>query len=97
MRIHRYVNWYCNVNFCGNNEYNDGFSYENWGGYNLLVKLNQRNPEVQNYICDVIRFWVSEFDVDGIRLDAADVLDFDFMKAAAPHCRRSKTGFLADG
>lgn len=76
----RYVNWYCNVNFCGNTEYNDGFSYENWGGYNLLVKLNQRNPEVQNYICDVIRFWVSEFDIDGIRLDAADVLDFDFMR-----------------
>nr|WP_296048626.1 alpha-amylase family glycosyl hydrolase [uncultured Blautia sp.] len=74
-----YVNWYCNVNFGGNTEYNDGFSYENWGGYNLLVKLNQRNPEVQNYICDVIRFWVSEFDIDGIRLDAADVLDFDFM------------------
>ena len=43
----RYLNWYCNVNFGGNNEYNDGFSYENWGGYNLLVKLNQRNPEVQ--------------------------------------------------
>ena len=77
----RYLNWYCNVNFWGNNEYNDGFSYDNWGGYNLLVKLNQRNPEVQNYICDVIRYWVSEFDVDGIRLDAADVLDFDFMRA----------------
>ena len=75
-----YVNWYCNVNFGGNTEYNDGFSYENWGGYNLLVKLNQRNPEVQNYICDVIRFWVSEVDIDGIRLDAADVLDFDFMR-----------------
>ena len=75
-----YVNWYCNVNFGGNTEYNDGFSYENWGGYNLLVKLNQRKPEVQNYICDVIRFWVSEFDIDGIRLDAADVLDFDFMR-----------------
>ena len=75
-----YVNWYCNVNFGGNTEYNDGFSYENWGGYNLLVKLNQRNPEVQYYICDVIRFWVSEFDIDGIRLDAADVLDFDFMR-----------------
>jgi len=77
----RYRDWYCNVNFGGNNEYNDGFCYENWGGYNLLVKLNQRNPEVVNYICDVIRFWVLEFNVDGIRLDAADVLDFDFMKA----------------
>lgn len=76
-----YRDWYCNVNFWGNNEYNDGFSYDNWGGYNLLVKLNQRNPAVRDYICDVIRFWVSEFDIDGIRLDAADVLDFDFMKA----------------
>lgn len=75
-----YLSWYCNVNFSGNTEYNDGFSYENWGGYNLLVKLNQRNPQVQDYICDVIRFWVKEFDVDGIRLDAADVLDFEFMR-----------------
>ncbi len=76
-----YLDWYCNVNFWGNNEYNDGFSYDNWGGYNLLAKLNQRNPAVRDYICDVVRFWVSEFDVDGIRLDAADVLDFEFMKA----------------
>ena len=36
-----YLNWYCNVNFYGNNEYNDGFSYDNWGGYNLLVKLRR--------------------------------------------------------
>ncbi len=76
----RYRDWYCKVNFYGNNEYNDGFSYANWGGYNLLVKLNQRNPEVKDYISDTIRFWVKEFDIDGLRLDAADVLDFDFMK-----------------
>ncbi len=77
----QYRDWYCNVNFGGNNSYNDGFSYENWGGYDLLVKLNQHNPAIKDYICDVIRFWVSEFDIDGIRLDAADVLDFDYMKA----------------
>ena len=77
----QYRDWYCNVNFGGNNEFNDGFSYDNWGGYNILVKLNQRNPAVRDYICDVIRFWVSEFDIDGIRLDAADVLDFEFMKS----------------
>ncbi len=76
----QYKDWYCNVNFWGNTEYNDGFSYENWGGHNLLVKLNQQNPAVQEYICDVIRFWVQEFDIDGIRLDAADVLDFGFMQ-----------------
>lgn len=92
-----YVNWYCNVNFSGNTEYNDGFSYENWGGYNLLVKLNQRNPDVQNYICDVIRFWVSEFDVDGIRLDAADVLDFDFMKQLRRTAEEVKPDFWLMG
>ena len=85
------------MNFGGNTEYNDGFSYENWGGYNLLVKLNQRNPEVQNYICDVIRFWVSEFDVDGIRLDAADVLDFDFMRALRRTAAEVKEDFWLMG
>ena len=92
-----YRDWYCNVNFSGNNEYNDGFSYDNWGGYNLLVKLNQRNPAVQQYICDVIRFWVSEFDVDGIRLDAADVLDFDFMKLLRQTANQVKPEFWLMG
>ena len=93
----QYRDWYCNVNFGGNNEYNDGFCYENWGGYNLLVKLNQRNPAVKDYICDVVRFWVSEFDVDGIRLDAADVLDFDFMKALRHVANQVKPDFWLMG
>ena len=93
----QYKDWYYNVNFWGNNEYNDGFSYDNWGGYNLLVKLNQKNPAVVDYICDVIRFWVSEFDVDGIRLDAADVLDFDFMKALRRTANEVKPDFWLMG
>ena len=93
----QYKDWYCNVNFWGNNEYNDGFSYDNWGGYNLLVKLNQKNPAAVDYICDVIRFWVSEFDVDGIRLDAADVLDFDFMKALRRTANEVKPDFWLMG
>ncbi len=92
-----YKDWYCNVNFWGNNEYNDGFSYENWGGHNLLVKLNQHNPAVKDYICDVIRFWVSEFDIDGIRLDAADVLDFEYMKALRRTANEVKPDFWLMG
>ena len=92
-----YKDWYCNVNFWGNNSFNDGFSYENWGGYDLLVKLNQRNGAVRDYICDVIRYWVQEFDVDGIRLDAADVLDFDFMKALRRTANEVKPDFWLMG
>ena len=76
----RFRNWYCNVNFWGNNEYNDGFSYENWGGHNMLPKLNLYEPEVRQYLFDTVRFWVSEFDIDGLRLDAADVLEHGFMR-----------------
>ncbi len=92
-----YKDWYCNVNFGGNNEYNDGFSYENWGGYNLLAKLNQHNPAVRDYICDVIRFWVKEYDIDGIRLDAADVLDFEYMKALRQVANEVKPDFWLMG
>ena len=92
-----YRDWYCNVNFWGNNEYNDGFSYDTWGGYDLLAKLNQRNPAVRDYICDVIRFWIETFDVDGIRLDAADVLDFDFMREVRHTVDAAKPDFWLMG
>lgn len=92
-----YKDWYCNVNFWGNNEYNDGFTYDNWGGYNLLAKLNQHNPAVKEYICDAIRFWVSEFDIDGIRLDAADVLDFNYMQALRSVANEVKPDFWLMG
>lgn len=93
----QYKDWYCNVNFHNNNEYNDGFSYDNWGDYNLLAKLNQNNPAVVDYICNVIRFWVEQFDVDGIRLDAADVLDFNFMKALRNVANEVKPDFWLMG
>ncbi len=93
----QYKDWYCNVNFYGNNSFNDGFSYENWGGYDLLAKLNQHNPAVKDYICDVIRFWVKTFDIDGIRLDAADVMDFDYMKALRGVANEVKPDFWLMG
>ena len=101
IRQHReasiYKDWYCNVNFCGNNEYNDGFSYDNWGGYNLLAKLNQHSSDVRDYICDVVRFWVNEFDIDGIRLDAADVLEFDYMQMLRQVANEVKPDFWLMG
>lgn len=93
----RYKDWYCNVNFWGNNEYNDGFSYDNWGGYNLLAKLNLWNPEAKNYHLETVKFWVDEFDIDGIRLDAADVLDFGFMKELRSFCNGLKPDFWLMG
>ncbi|MDO5415850.1 MAG: alpha-amylase family glycosyl hydrolase [Lachnospiraceae bacterium] len=75
-----YKDWYKGVNFDWNSPYNDGFGYEAWQGHYELPCLNLWNPAVKQYLFDVIRFWVDEFDIDGIRLDCANVLDFNFMK-----------------
>lgn len=76
-----YLDWFRGVRFDRDNSCHDGFSYENWGGYDLLVKLNHSNPAVRQHLLDAVGFWIAEFDIDGIRLDAADVLDFGFMAA----------------
>ncbi len=92
-----YRDWFCNVNFYGNNEYNDGFCYDNWGGYNLLVKLNLWNDAVKQYHFDTVRFWVDTYDIDGIRLDAADVLDHGFMQQLRHECDAMKPEFWLMG
>ncbi|MDO4345010.1 MAG: alpha-amylase family glycosyl hydrolase [Eubacteriales bacterium] len=75
-----YRNWYKGINFGWNSAYNDGFSYESWRNCQNLVNLNLYERAVKDYLFDVIRFWIHEFDIDGIRLDCADCLEFDFMK-----------------
>ncbi|ADL53746.1 alpha-amylase family glycosyl hydrolase [Clostridium cellulovorans] len=92
-----YRNWFTNVNFSGNNSYGDNFSYESWHGCYNLVKLNLRNPEVKNYIFKVIEFWIKEFDIDGLRLDAADCMDFEFLKELSRFTKSLKKDFWLVG
>ncbi|MBE5962697.1 MAG: alpha-amylase [Lachnospiraceae bacterium] len=92
-----YVNWYCGVNFNGDTEFHDGFSYESWHGYRILPRLNLKNPAVCDYLIEVIRYWIKEFEIDGIRLDCADVLDFDFMKRMRAETKTMKEDFWLMG
>ena len=74
-----YRDWY-RVRFDADNGHHDGLCYDTWGGYELLAKLNLENPAVRRYHLDTVRFWIEQFDIDGLRLDAADVLDFGFLR-----------------
>ena len=93
----RYASWFENVNFWNNSPYNDGFSYEGWAGYYDLVKLNLHNDEVVNYLLDCARFWIDEFDIDGLRLDAADCIDIEFFKKLKNVCKEKKSDFWLYG
>ncbi len=92
-----YRYWYSNVDFGRDNSYHDGFSYANWGGYDLLAKLDLRNPEVIRYHLDTVKYWVDTFDIDGLRLDTADVLDMDFMAALRSFTEGVKPDFWLMG
>ena len=59
-----YRDWYKGVNFGWGSPYGDPFGYEAWQGHYELPCLNPWNPQVRDYIFEVIRYWADEFDID---------------------------------
>ncbi len=88
--------WF-HINFEGNSPYNDGFWYEGWEGNYDLVKLNLKNPAVEEYLFDSIRLWVQWWDIDGLRLDVAYCLDLDFVRRLRAFCDSLKPEFFLVG
>ena len=89
-------NWY-HLDFSRRSPRNDAFHYEGWAGHYDLVKLNLQNPEVRQHLFDAVDVWIERFDVDGLRLDAADRLDPAFRSALAAHCQAMRPGFWLMG
>ena len=91
-----YKDWF-NINFGGNSNYNDGLWYEGWEGHYDLVKLNLRNNAVTGYLIESVRGWVKEFDIDGLRLDVAYMVDRDFLKRLRYETSQMKPDFFLAG
>ena len=76
----QYCSWFCNLDFNRQSPMGDNFYYEGWSGHYDLVKLNLSNEDVVNHLLGAVRMWINEFKINGLRLDAADVMDFNFFK-----------------
>ena len=92
-----YLNWFARIALDGNSNYNDGLWYEGWEGNYDLVKLNLWNPEVVDYLLDCVKFWIDEFDIDGLRLDVAYCLTEDFVRRLRGACDSWKQDFFLVG
>lgn len=92
----RYCSWF-NLSFDGNSWFNDGFWYEDWEGCSDLVKLNLANPEVREYLLESVRLWIQEFDIDGLRLDVAYLLNHDFIRELRARTNSLKRDFFLVG
>lgn len=83
----RYRDWFAGVDFARRSPYGDAFTYDAWRGHHNLVKLNLRNPEVREHLFGAVAKWVREFGIDGLRLDVAEDIEVDFLRALTTFCR----------
>ncbi|GHU88831.1 maltodextrin glucosidase [Spirochaetia bacterium] len=93
----QYIDWYLNIDFSKNNGHNDGFSYEGWAGNTSLVKLNLGSNAVREHLFGAVKHWIEEFDIDGLRLDAANVMSVDFLKELSSFSKNIKKSFWLMG
>ena len=54
--------------------------YETFACVGEMPKLNTENPEVIEYLLEVGRYWVREFDIDAWRLDVSNEVDHVFWR-----------------
>ena len=85
-----YRGWFHGLEFGKSNSHGDPFSYEGWNGHTSLVKLNLRDGAVREYLFNSVEDWIKRYRIDGLRLDAADCLDPEFMREL-----RVRTGKVA--
>ncbi|SKB48759.1 Glycosidase [Lachnospiraceae bacterium] len=79
-RDSRYYNWFLPVK---ENEIKISHKdYECVGAYKYMPKLNSSNPEVREFILNVMDHWIREYGIDGWRLDVADELDINVWQEA---------------
>jgi glycosidase len=92
-----YRDWFHNLRFEGRSPNGDPFQYEGWHGHYSLVKLNLAHPHVRDHLFDAVGLWMAQFGIDGLRLDAADCLDFDFMAALRDFTKSRRSDFWLMG
>ena len=92
-----YVSWFYRIDFHGNSYYDDGLWYEGWEGNYDLVKLNLHNEDVIQYLLDSVKYWIDEFDIDGLRLDVAYSLEEGFLRRLRSCCDGWKKDFFLLG
>jgi cyclomaltodextrinase len=92
-----YRDWFAGIDFDQRSPLGDPFGYEGWAGHHSLVKYNLKNPDLKARLFEAVGGWIDRYDLDGLRLDAADVMDHDFLRELAMFCRSQKSDFWLMG
>lgn len=58
----------------------DILPYHTFAHTPLMPKLNTENKELKEYLLEVAKYWIKEFNIDGWRLDVANEVDHQFWR-----------------
>ena len=73
-----YINWYEGLQFGKNSPLGDPFDYQTWAGHYSLPKFALNNAQVRVHLLEAVKFWMDQWQIDGLRLDAADCIPVEF-------------------
>lgn len=92
-----YKEWFYNLRFGEGNAKGDPFHYEGWNGHDSLVKLNLSHPDVRTHLFDAVGMWMDRYGIDGLRLDAADCIEFEFLRSLHTFTKERRPDFWLMG
>jgi len=92
-----YANWYRNIRFDCPNLCGDSFTVDCWAGFQELPAFNLQNPDVERELIHCAEYWMDEFGIDGIRIDAAENMDLNFLRHLATACHNKRDDFWMMG
>lgn len=93
----KYKDWYYPKSFPLKGKFGEKPNYLSFGYFGGMPKLNTSNPEVLQYICDVVTYWMKECDIDGWRLDVGDEISHGFWKRFRQKVKEVKEDALIVG
>jgi cyclomaltodextrinase len=59
-----------------------------------IAWLDYSKPELRRYITDVMKYWIKEYGLDGLRCDVAGLIPVDFWEAARAELEQVKPGLF---
>lgn len=65
-----------------------------WWDWEDIIDLDYTNPEVRQYMIEALKWWITEFDLDGYRCDVAGFVPTDFWNQARRELDEIKPVFL---
>lgn len=76
-RKSKYYDWFI---IDGDKPDEQKLNYETFASCEYMPKLNTSNDEVQKYLIDIACFYITEYHIDGWRLDVSDEISHEFWR-----------------